>query len=102
MSARVIEITEFAKGVQDVWEAYEAVGFEKGRQLSECSTSSGKYEVPSPGQVTSRTKEVNTALTSFVETKFASLFCLGELDYDGFRQFCGKRSLRGSSSDFEG
>ena len=99
---RVIESTEFAEGVQGVCGACEVLVFEKGRQLGECSTSSDKSEVPIPGQVSSRAKEVNTALMSFVETNFVGLFRLWELDYDGFRQFCGKWSPRGSSSDSKG
>ena len=85
MIDRVIESAEFAKGVQHVREAGEALGFERGRQLSGCSRSSGKSEVPGPGQVVSRAKEVNISLTSFTDMDFVGLFCLGELDYDGFR-----------------
>ncbi|CAI9280896.1 unnamed protein product [Lactuca saligna] len=46
---RVIESAEFAKGVQDAREACEVLGFEKGRQMSGCSTSSSNYEVSGPG-----------------------------------------------------
>ncbi|CAI9281464.1 unnamed protein product [Lactuca saligna] len=87
---------------QDVREACEALGFEKRRQLSGFSTSSGKSKVLGHGQVASRAKEVNTVLTSFVKTDFAGLFRLGELGYDGFHQFCGNLSLGGSSSDSKG
>ncbi|CAI9267801.1 unnamed protein product [Lactuca saligna] len=89
---RVIENIEFSKGVHDVCEACEELGFEKGRQLVGCSTSSSKSEVLGPSQVASRAKEVKIALTSFVETDFADLFHLGELDYDGFRQFMASRA----------
>ncbi|CAI9294431.1 unnamed protein product [Lactuca saligna] len=87
---------------EDVCEACEAIGFEKVRQLDGCTTSSGKSEVPGPGQVVIRAKEVNTALTSIAEMDFVGLFRLGELDYDGFCHFCGKLSLGGSSSDSKG
>ncbi|CAI9298479.1 unnamed protein product [Lactuca saligna] len=73
-----------------------------GRLLSSCSTSSGKSNVLDPDQVVSRPKEVNTALTSFISTDFAGLLHLGELDYDGFHQFCGKLSLGCSSLESEG
>ncbi|CAI9275841.1 unnamed protein product [Lactuca saligna] len=99
---KVIESSEFSKWVLDVREACEALGFEKRRLLSGCSASSGKSEVSDPDQVASRAKEVNTALTSFAETDFVGLFRLGELGYDGFRQFCGKVSVGCSSSDSKG
>ncbi|CAI9295127.1 unnamed protein product [Lactuca saligna] len=89
---KVIESTKFTKGVQDVCEACEALGIEKGSQLSECSMYSSKSKVLGPGQVASRANQLNISLTSFVKTDFAGLFHLGEFDYDGFRQFCGKRS----------
>ncbi|CAI9266098.1 unnamed protein product [Lactuca saligna] len=99
---KVIESVEFAKGVHDVHEACESLGFKKGRQLSGCSRSSSKSEVSGPSQVASMSTEVNSALTSFVETHFVGLFHLGELDYDEFLQFCGKLIPGGSSSDSEG
>ncbi|CAI9272539.1 unnamed protein product [Lactuca saligna] len=99
---RVIESAEFAKGVQDVRDACEALRFEKQRLLSACSTYSSKSEVPDSDQVASRAKEVNTALTSFVKTDCRGLLHLGELDYDGFRQFYGNLSPGCSSSNSKG
>ena len=98
---RVIESAKFSKGIHGIRDAYEALGFEKGNQLSGCSIFSGKFEAPGPSHIMSRSKEVDIALTSLAETNFVGLLHLGELYYDGFRQFCGGSSLGSSSSDSE-
>ncbi|CAI9291366.1 unnamed protein product [Lactuca saligna] len=73
---------------QGVRKACEALGFEKGNQLASCSVISGEFETAYHVRVTRRTEEVHIAPSSFADTDFAGLFCLGELDYDSFRQFC--------------
>ncbi|CAI9285879.1 unnamed protein product [Lactuca saligna] len=78
---KVIESAKFSSGIRGVGEA---------------------YEVLDPGNVARRVAKVDTALSSLAEMDFASLFRLGELDYEGFRQFCGRPNLGGSFSDSEG
>lgn len=66
------------------------------------STSVGETEVVDHGRVVRRGKEVDAALLSLAVTDFEGLFCLEELDYDDFRQFCSTSNLRGSCSYSEG
>ena len=85
---KVLESVEFARGIQVVREACEALWFEKGKQLGGCSISARQPEVPDLGCVARRAKEVDVALSSLAETDSAGLYRLGTLDYDGFHQFC--------------
>ncbi|CAI9304357.1 unnamed protein product [Lactuca saligna] len=82
---KVIESAKFANGIWDVCEACEALGFEKGKRMGGRSASAGEPKVPDPGCVARRAEKVDVALSSLAETYFVGLFCLGELDYDGFR-----------------
>ncbi|CAI9287856.1 unnamed protein product [Lactuca saligna] len=99
---KVIKSPEFASEVQGVREACKALGVEKGMQLGGCSTISSELEVPNPGHVARRAEEVDTALSSLVETDFVGLFRLGKLDYDSFHLFIAGRVqevLRQTPSD---
>ncbi|CAI9303718.1 unnamed protein product [Lactuca saligna] len=98
---KVIKSMEFASGIQGIHNAFEALVFEKGKQLGGCSTISGESEAPEPGCGVRRTEEVDTALSSLAETDFVGLFHPGELDYDSFRQFFHRPGPGSSSSDFE-
>ncbi|CAI9293863.1 unnamed protein product [Lactuca saligna] len=93
---KVIDNVEFSSAIQGVCRECEALGFEKGKQLGGCSTISGQSKASNPGLVTRRTAEVDIALSSLVEMDFASLFGLGELNYDSFCQFCCRPGPGGS------
>ncbi|CAI9298594.1 unnamed protein product [Lactuca saligna] len=82
---KVIESAELTSGIQGVREACKALGFEKGKQLSDYSTIAGEPEVPDHGCVVRRVEEVDDALSSLTEMDFVGLFRLGKLDCDGFR-----------------
>ena len=82
---KVLESVEFARGIQVVREACEALRFEKGRQLGGYSTIFGESGVPYYGCVARRVEEVDAVISSLVETNFASRFRLEKLDYEGFR-----------------
>ncbi|CAI9265795.1 unnamed protein product [Lactuca saligna] len=45
---------------------------------------------------TRKAEEVDAALLSLTEMDFLGLFHLGKLDYDSFRQFCGRSNPGGS------
>ncbi|CAI9275790.1 unnamed protein product [Lactuca saligna] len=96
---KVIESAKFASGIHGVRRAFEALGFEKWKQLHSCSSMSRQSESLNPGYAARRTKEVDIALLSLANTDFVGLFRLWELDYDNFRQFCRRSGPRGSSSD---
>ncbi|CAI9260296.1 unnamed protein product [Lactuca saligna] len=64
LNYKVIESLEFSSGIQGVRDACESLGFEKGKQLSGYSTSSGEPEVPYLGHVARRDEEVDVALSS--------------------------------------
>ncbi|CAI9298673.1 unnamed protein product [Lactuca saligna] len=68
---------EFANGVRGVREACEALGFEKEKQLSGCSTRAREPEVLDPSPVARRVEEVYVTLSSIAETDFVGLFRLG-------------------------
>ncbi|CAI9290263.1 unnamed protein product [Lactuca saligna] len=82
---RVIDNTEFARGIKGVSKACEALGFERVKQLSSCSTTSGRSGALDPDHVARKAEEVDNTLVSLAEMDFTGLFHLGELDYNGFR-----------------
>ena len=61
---KVIEIAEFASGIQGFHEACEALGFEKGKRLIGCSTSSREPEVPYHVRVARKVEKVDAFLSS--------------------------------------
>ncbi|CAI9301947.1 unnamed protein product [Lactuca saligna] len=81
---KVIESIEFANGIRGVCEAYEALGFEKGKRMGGHSASVREPKVPDPSRVARRIEKVDVTLSSLAETDFAGLFHLGEMDYDDF------------------
>lgn len=77
----------------------KAMGIEKGKQLVGRSTIFSEPEAPDPVLVARRIEEVDISISSLAETDFVGHFCLGELDYDSFHQFCHRPSPGSSSSD---
>ncbi|CAH1452298.1 unnamed protein product [Lactuca virosa] len=80
---------------------YVAAGVEGGRQAVKGQVASGKFDPNETSAMVELTQAMHASVKAFMETNFASLLHLGELDLEGLHQLCREPDIEENSSEGE-